>query len=68
MRNGTIASRPVVAGGGGVLRRLAARLWLYRQIQSERMQLLALTDRELRDIGISRYDAHKEAEKPFWRD
>jgi uncharacterized protein YjiS (DUF1127 family) len=46
---------------------LAARLCLYRQVQRERAQLRALSDRELRDIGISRYDALREARKPFWR-
>jgi len=46
---------------------LTARLWLYRQMRRERAQLLALSDRELRDIGLSRYDALHEARKPFWR-
>ena len=32
-----------------------------------RAHLLDLDDRLLRDIGISRYDAIKEAAKPFWR-
>ncbi len=32
-----------------------------------RGHLLDLDDRLLRDIGISRYDAIKEAAKPFWR-
>jgi len=43
------------------------RVWLYRQVQQERAQLRALSDRELRDIGISRSDALREAKKPFWR-
>ncbi len=46
---------------------LATRLWRCRQVQRERAQLRALGDRELRDIGISRYDALEEARKPFWR-
>jgi len=50
------------------LRAIAARLWRCRQIQREREQLLALTDRELRDIGISRADAIHEARRPLWRD
>ena len=49
------------------LARLATRLRLCRQIQRERAQLRALSDRELRDIGISRYDAFHEARKPLWR-
>lgn len=39
--------------------------WLHR-IESRR-DLAALSDRELRDIGITRVDALGEAEKPFWR-
>ena len=54
----------------GVRRRLsalAARVWHYRQVQRERAQLWALSDRDLHDIGLSRYDALREARKPFWR-
>lgn len=39
--------------------------WLHR-IESRRY-LAGLSDRELRDIGITRVDAVREAEKPFWR-
>jgi len=39
-----------------------------RQAAFERRQLLALSDRDLQDIGISRIDALQEAEKPLWRD
>lgn len=33
-----------------------------------RQHLLELDERLLRDIGLSRYDALKEAAKPFWKD
>lgn len=36
----------------------------YRQ----RRQLLALDSAALKDIGISRCDAVREAQKPFWRE
>lgn len=36
---------------------------LYRQ----RRALLKLDDRMLKDIGLSRLDVEREAEKPFWR-
>ncbi|HTY68143.1 MAG TPA: DUF1127 domain-containing protein [Alphaproteobacteria bacterium] len=49
------------------LARLASRLWLCRQVQRERAQLRALSNRELRDIGLSRCDALAEARRPFWR-
>lgn len=33
----------------------------------QRRRLAAMDDRMLRDIGISRVDALREAAKPFWR-
>ncbi len=49
------------------LRAVVARLLHYRRMSRERAQLLALTERERRDIGISRLDAIREAQRPFWR-
>lgn len=40
-------------------------VWL-RQRQHTRAQLLDFSDEQLKDIGISRVDAQKEANKPFW--
>jgi uncharacterized protein YjiS (DUF1127 family) len=40
--------------------------WIDRSAQRQR--LTEMTDRELRDIGMSRYDAIKEWDKPFWRE
>ncbi len=31
-----------------------------------RHELESLSDATLRDIGITRYDAHRELQKPFW--
>jgi uncharacterized protein YjiS (DUF1127 family) len=45
------------------LRVLSARIERARQ----RRCLAGLSDRSLKDIGISRYDALHEARKPFWR-
>jgi uncharacterized protein YjiS (DUF1127 family) len=39
--------------------------WIERMRQ--RRALAELDDRLLQDIGITRYDAAFEAEKPFWR-
>jgi uncharacterized protein YjiS (DUF1127 family) len=39
--------------------------WIERTRQ--RQALAALDDRMLRDIGITRVDAAREAGKPFWR-
>jgi uncharacterized protein YjiS (DUF1127 family) len=46
--------------------RAAGRRWHLRQI--ERQFLESATDRELRDMGLTRADAQREAAKPFWRD
>lgn len=40
-------------------------LWL-NQHQRTRLQLLDLSDEQLKDIGISRTAANKEANKLFW--
>jgi uncharacterized protein YjiS (DUF1127 family) len=39
--------------------------WM-RRVQ-QRRELIMLTDRDLRDIGITRLDAVAEASKPFWQ-
>lgn len=39
----------------------------WRRRARGRAELAALSDRELRDIGVTRYDAHHEIGKPFWR-
>ncbi len=44
------------------------RIQCYRRLRRERAQLLALSDRELGDVGISRVDAMREASRPLWRD
>jgi uncharacterized protein YjiS (DUF1127 family) len=40
-------------------------VWIERARQ--RRCLAGLSDRSLKDIGISRCDALREARKPFWR-
>lgn len=32
----------------------------------QRLDLAALEDHQLRDIGLDRRDVHREASKPFW--
>lgn len=43
----------------------AVDLWLGRRRQ--RRSLLALSDHLLKDIGLNRGEAAREARKPFWR-
>jgi uncharacterized protein YjiS (DUF1127 family) len=54
-----------------LLRRLVARvrhlLCLWRRSIAESDELRAMSDRELRDMGISRYDAEHAAKQAFWR-
>jgi len=42
------------------------RLAEWQQRSAGRRELLNLTERDLRDIGISRSEAEAEANKPFW--
>lgn len=41
------------------------RTW--KQRQNERQELARLDDRSLRDMGIDRFRANREARKPFWK-
>jgi uncharacterized protein YjiS (DUF1127 family) len=38
----------------------------WREVRRQRRALLALSDQLLKDIGISRADAIREASRPFW--
>jgi uncharacterized protein YjiS (DUF1127 family) len=38
----------------------------WRQRARSRLELSSLDDRELWDMGLTRMDAHNEANKPFW--
>jgi uncharacterized protein YjiS (DUF1127 family) len=46
----------------GLLGRIGRAVERWRQ----RRNLLELTDRELRDIGLTRRQARREAARPFW--
>lgn len=39
----------------------------WRERAEQRRQLMQLPDDRLRDIGVSRLEADREARKPFWR-
>ncbi len=45
----------------------ARRLELWRRRARGRRSLARLSERELRDLALSRSDARLEAGKPFWR-
>lgn len=69
----TPAHRPWRASGlRPALEALAAvalgRALRWREVARQRRALLALNDRMLKDIGISRAEAEQEARRPFWHD
>jgi uncharacterized protein YjiS (DUF1127 family) len=53
--------------GSGILAQIAETLHVWRERVRSRREVTQLSDRDLRDVGISRSDIVKEAEKPFWR-
>ncbi|MFQ5785876.1 MAG: DUF1127 domain-containing protein [Alphaproteobacteria bacterium] len=70
-RTGTLPRRPPEAALGaavvGALVEFAEALHVWQERWRQRHRLLALDDRLLQDIGLSRSDAEEEARKPFWR-
>jgi len=42
------------------------RIGEWQRRSRSRQELEGLSDATLRDIGITRCDAHREAHKPFW--
>lgn len=42
------------------------RIGEWQRRSRSRQELESLSDSTLRDIGITRCDAHREAHKPFW--
>ncbi len=42
------------------------RIGEWQRRSRSRQELEGLSDATLRDIGITRCDAHREANKPFW--
>jgi uncharacterized protein YjiS (DUF1127 family) len=49
-------------------RRAVPLLRIWRRRFREREALAMMNDRLLRDIGLTRCDALREANKPFWRE
>src|SRR5262249_55371779 len=47
--------------------RVIALVGTWRRRVGGRRELALMSDRSLRDIGITRYDAFQEIRKPFWR-
>jgi uncharacterized protein YjiS (DUF1127 family) len=49
-----------------VVRSLARWIDYLLERRRSRLVLLEMTDDQLKDIGISRCDAHREGVRPFW--
>lgn len=47
---------------------IVRQLQRWRDLYRQRRQLAALSDFMLKDIGLSRADAEREANRPFWDD
>ncbi len=65
-----VKSDPATRVGRNFISTARAIARLYRTWTSrsrERGQLARMSDRELQDIRITRYDATFEANKPFWK-
>jgi uncharacterized protein YjiS (DUF1127 family) len=68
-----IPGRPQLGRQESMVRQLASRadraittLLRWQELARERRALMRLDDHMLKDIGITRADAQREAERPFW--
>jgi len=62
----TITSQPRLRHG--LLLRIGKRLHRWNELARQRTALRQLDERTLRDMGIDRHDALREARRPFWDD
>lgn len=58
--------RGLAARTGAALARIVRRIVFWRTVAAQRRLLLTMDERMLRDIGIDRYEALREARRPFW--
>ena len=61
------STNAIAAAPARLLRGAVETLLHWQHRAAERHQLAALSDYDLKDVGITRSDAQLEAEKPFWR-
>jgi uncharacterized protein YjiS (DUF1127 family) len=67
LRHALPARRPEADRAIAWLGTAIAILKLWHERGRQRRALAALDERFLRDLGITRYDAEMESNKPFWR-
>jgi uncharacterized protein YjiS (DUF1127 family) len=68
-----VPGRPQLGSRASIVRQLARRadraittLLRWQELARERRALMRLDDYMLKDIGISRAEAQREADRPFW--
>ncbi len=68
-----VPGRPRLGQGQSFVRKVARRadrvitaLLRWHELARQRRALLRLDDHMLKDVGLSRADAVREAERPFW--
>jgi uncharacterized protein YjiS (DUF1127 family) len=49
------------------LRLIMRRIRCYIQMRNEQRELSGLSDRSLRDIGLTEYDVAMDVQRPVWR-
>jgi uncharacterized protein YjiS (DUF1127 family) len=63
---GAARVRPIRLGLGARLTDLVVKVEAMLETYRQRRALLALSDHMLRDLGLSRADAYREATRSFW--
>ena len=61
-----VLTRPRMAEGEGFFTRLGLAIDNWARRAGERAALARLSDRELRDIGLTPYERSFEIRKPYW--
>jgi uncharacterized protein YjiS (DUF1127 family) len=61
-RRPTLAARATAAA-----KAVAGKVDVWRARLRERHAFSLIDERDLRDLGLSRYDVQRELAKPFWR-
>ena len=54
------------ASRGSALMRVVAMIEMAMDRRRSRLALMELSEAQLKDIGISRSEAYREANRPFW--
>jgi uncharacterized protein YjiS (DUF1127 family) len=65
---GRTLHRPPVAGSAGLAASIARVAERWRARIKDRRAFAALDYRDLRDLGLSRWEVESEMLKPFWRE